>query len=49
MKMGTYNFYLELSSKAEDAEKIAMTLTLINNVHRVKSLGLYPLHQPEGA
>ena len=25
MKMGTYNFYLELSSKAEDAEKIAMT------------------------
>lgn len=48
MKMGTYNFYLELSSKAEDAEKIAMTLTLINNVHRVKSLGLYPLHQPEG-
>lgn len=49
MKMGTYNFYLELSSKTEDAEKIAMTLTLINNVHRVKSLGLYPLHEPEGA
>lgn len=48
MKMGTYNFYLELSSKTEDAEKIAMTLTLINNVHRVKSLGLYPLHEPEG-
>lgn len=49
MKMGTYNFYLELSSRAEDAEKIDMTLKLINNVHRVKSLGLYPLHQPEGA
>ena len=39
--LGKYNFFIEISGKVEDKEKILNTLKLIRKKHVIKILGFY--------